>query len=135
LKPHKVPSRASLADHSETVAALLLPAYIPILDSMAGVTIEHRSGLGNVLVATRGFQPREAVVHERPLLHVPQLKPSNPLYKPLQVTVSLNYHGLHFAVDVGQQTEHRWLHEWPAKDSAPAAAAPLLLLSLPWPTL
>jgi hypothetical protein len=27
----------------------------------------------------------DVVVYEQPLLHVPQLKPSNPLYRPLQV--------------------------------------------------
>lgn len=52
---------------------------------MASVKVESHATFGNVLVATRQFQPGEAVVHERPLLHVPQLKPSNPLYKPLQV--------------------------------------------------
>lgn len=52
---------------------------------MASVKVENHATFGNVLVATRQFQPGEAVVHERPLLHVPQLKPSNPLYKPLQV--------------------------------------------------
>lgn len=52
---------------------------------MSGVKIEQRDGLGNVLLATRSFDPGETVVHERPLLHVPQLKPSNPLYKALQV--------------------------------------------------
>jgi hypothetical protein len=66
---------------------------------MAGVRIEHRSGLGNVLVATREFQPREAVVHERPLLHVPGLKPSNQLYRPLQVIVSFSKH--YPALEVG----------------------------------
>ncbi|WIA13990.1 hypothetical protein OEZ85_002553 [Tetradesmus obliquus] len=48
------------------------------------VAIESRSGLGNVLVATKAFKPGDVVVCEQPLLHVPQLKPSNPLYKPLQ---------------------------------------------------
>jgi hypothetical protein len=49
------------------------------------VRIESRPGLGNVLIASKDFACQEAVVHERPLLHVPMLKPSNPLYKPLQV--------------------------------------------------
>jgi hypothetical protein len=31
----------------------------------------------------------DVVVYEQPLLHVPQLKPSNPLYQPLQVCVVL----------------------------------------------
>ena len=52
---------------------------------MAGVTIGQRPGLGNVLLATRDFQEGDVVVQEQPLLNVPQLKPSNPLYKPLQV--------------------------------------------------
>ena len=56
---------------------------------MASVRVESRLGLGNVLLAARAFAAGEAVVHERPLLHVPQLKPSNPLYKPLQVMVEL----------------------------------------------
>lgn len=52
---------------------------------MSGVAIEQRPGLGNVLLATRQFQEGDVVVQEQPLLNVPQLKPSNPLYKPLQV--------------------------------------------------
>ncbi|KAF6263849.1 hypothetical protein COO60DRAFT_305903 [Scenedesmus sp. NREL 46B-D3] len=48
------------------------------------VADEWRSGLGNVLVAKRSFKPGDVVVYEQPLLQVPQLKPSNPLYRPLQ---------------------------------------------------
>lgn len=54
---------------------------------MSGVKIEHSPELGNVLIATQAFEPGQAVVNEVPLLHVPQLKPSNPLYRPLQVNM------------------------------------------------
>lgn len=50
-----------------------------------GVEIEQRPGLDNVLVATQAYTPGATVVQEKPLLHVPGLKPSNPLYQPLQV--------------------------------------------------
>lgn len=80
---------ASLSDRSDREVVLGCCLHKGC-GNMSGVTIEQRSGLGNVLVATKEFQPREAVVQERPLLHVPQLKPSNPLYKPLQVRPALH---------------------------------------------
>jgi hypothetical protein len=55
---------------------------------MEGVCIEPRPGLGNALVATKDYHPGDLVVAEQPLLHVPQMRPSNPMYKPLQVGCS-----------------------------------------------
>ncbi len=52
---------------------------------MEGVEIGSREGLGNVLLATKAFAAGEVVVYERPLLHVPELRPSNKRFKPLQV--------------------------------------------------
>lgn len=57
-----------------------------------GVEIEQRPGLGNVLVATQAYTPGATVVQEKPLLHVPGLKPSSPLYQPLQVCMVVARH-------------------------------------------
>lgn len=57
-----------------------------------GVEIEQRQGLGNVLVATQAYTPGATVVLEKPLLHVLGLKPSSPLYQPLQVCMVVARH-------------------------------------------